>query len=57
MLLDEFGEIGRNFWAEITEHFKYVGIDGFSVMPNHIHGILIVQEHTVGNACMRSLHR
>jgi putative transposase len=55
MRLNEFGEIARNFWAEITGHFKYVGIDEFSVMPNHVHGILIIEENMVGNAYMRSL--
>jgi REP element-mobilizing transposase RayT len=57
MRLNEFGEIARSFWAEITGHFKYVGIDEFSVMPNHVHGILIIKEDVVGNAYMRSLHR
>jgi len=53
MHLNEFGEIARNFWAGIMIHFKCVGIDEFSVMPNHVHGILIIEE--VGNAYMRSL--
>lgn len=54
MHLSEFGEIARNFWAEITGHFKYVGLDEFSVMPNHVHGILIIEDNLVGNAYMRS---
>ena len=57
MRLNEFGEIARNFWTEITGHFNYVGIDEFSVMPNHVHGILVIEENMVGNAYMRSLHR
>jgi len=57
MRLNEFGEIARNFWPEITGHFKYVGIDEFSIMPNHVHGILIIQEEMVGNAYMRSHER
>ena len=55
--LNEFGDIAKNFWAEITGHFKYVGIDEFSVMPNHVHGILIIEENMVGNAYMRSHQR
>jgi len=55
MHLNEFGEIARNFWAGIMIHFKCVGIDEFSVMPNHVHGILIIEENMVGNAYMRSL--
>ncbi len=56
MLLNEFGKIASNFWAGIGAHFKYVGIDEFSVMPNHVHGILIIEE-SVGNAYMRSHQR
>jgi putative transposase len=54
MCLNKFGEIATNFWAEVTAHFKHVGIDEFSVMPNHVHGILIIEENMVGNAYMRS---
>ncbi len=54
MRLNEFGKIASNFWAEIAVHFMYVGTDEFSVMPNHVHGILIIQEDMVGNAYMRS---
>lgn len=65
MILSTFGEVARDFWVEIPEHFKGVRINEFSVMPNHVHGILIIEEKTVGNAymhsperdaCMRPLH-
>lgn len=57
MCLNEFGEIARDLWVEIPTHFKEIGIDEFSVMPNHIHGILIIEEGMVGNAYMRSHQR
>jgi len=57
MILSKFGEVAKNFWAEIPDHFTGVGIDKFSVMPNHVHGILIIEEKAVGNAYMRSLQR
>jgi putative transposase len=55
MNLSRYGEIARDFWVGIPAHFENVGIDEFSVMPNHIHGILIIAENMVGNAYMRSL--
>ena len=55
MRLSKFGEIARNFWVKISEHFKEVSVDEFSVMPNHLHGILVIEEIMVGNAYMRSL--
>ncbi|MFZ1790235.1 MAG: transposase [Saprospiraceae bacterium] len=29
-----------DFWLEIPQHFPFVELDAFVVMPNHIHGIL-----------------
>jgi putative transposase len=55
MHLSRCGEIAGDFWSEIPAHFEYVGIDEFSVMPNHVHGVLIIEENMVGNAYMRSL--
>jgi len=57
MNLSRYGKIARDFWAGIPAHFENVGIDEFSVMPNHIHGILIIEENRVGNAYMRSHQR
>jgi REP element-mobilizing transposase RayT len=30
--------------VEIPEHFKTVQLDAWVVMPNHVHGIIIIQE-------------
>jgi len=57
MLLNKFGEIAKNFWTEIPGHFEDVKIDEFSIMPNHAHGILIIERNMVGNAYMRSNQR
>jgi REP element-mobilizing transposase RayT len=54
MCLSRFGEVAKNFWVEIPQHFKEVRTGEFSVMPNHLHGILIIEEKMVGNAYMRS---
>jgi putative transposase len=48
--LNRFGEMARDFWFEIPAHFKEVKTDEFSVMPNHLHGILVIEERMVGNA-------
>ena len=51
MILNKFGEITKNFWVEIPKHVNNITLDEFIVMPNHIHGIVLI----VGNAYMRSL--
>ena len=45
----------HDFWVGIPTHFENVAIDELSVMPNHMHGILIIEGDMVGNAYMRSL--
>ena len=42
--LSEIGKIGSKFWTEIPKHFSFVVLDGFVVMPNHIHGIIIIDK-------------
>ena len=40
MLLTAEGMLAKQFWIQIPEHSKNVGLDEFVVMPNHIHGII-----------------
>ncbi len=42
MQLSKLGEFAHNFWYEIPNHAKNVELGEFVVMPNHIHGILIL---------------
>jgi REP element-mobilizing transposase RayT len=46
MILSESGQIAYNLWYEIPEHFSFVSLDEFVVMPNHVHGIVIIQSPT-----------
>jgi len=34
------GEIARDYWLKIPDHFPNVALDEFIVMPNHLHGII-----------------
>jgi putative transposase len=38
------GQIAYNFWAQIPEHYPFVEIKTFVIMPNHIHGILYINQ-------------
>lgn len=42
MVLSQYGEIAEKFWKEIPEHYDKVEMDEYVIMPNHIHGILII---------------
>ena len=42
--LSDIGKIAEKYWYEIPNHFSFVRLDEFVVMPNHIHGILIIDK-------------
>ncbi|MHB8930393.1 MAG: transposase, partial [Melioribacteraceae bacterium] len=42
MKFNELGFITNKCWSEIPEHFPDVQLDYFIVMPNHIHGIIVI---------------
>jgi REP element-mobilizing transposase RayT len=44
MDLSPIGEIVRSCWVDIPNHFPGVKADTFVVMPNHVHGILAIEE-------------
>lgn len=43
MILSKIGELAEKFWLEIPKHFKNVLLDEHIVMPNHIHGIIVIK--------------
>jgi REP element-mobilizing transposase RayT len=49
MILNQFGEIAYHQWNELSNRFNHIAIDVFQIMPNHIHGIIIIiEEEPVG---------
>ena len=48
MILSNVGILADVFWHEIKNHAKNVTLDAFVVMPNHIHGILILEGNMDG---------
>ena len=44
MELSPVGVLADVFWYEIKNHAQNVELDAFVVMPNHVHGILILNK-------------
>ena len=44
MQLSETGKMANRFWFEIPNHFPFVQLGEFVVMPNHVHGIIIIDK-------------
>jgi hypothetical protein len=42
MYLNKFGEIVRDCRIDLPEHYKNCELDEFIIMPNHFHGIIII---------------
>jgi putative transposase len=38
------GELAQRCWNEIPDHMPHVDLGEFIVMPNHVHGIVIIRE-------------
>lgn len=47
VVLNEIGEIVQSYWQKIPTIYKNVETDEFIIMPDHIHGIIIIN---VGDA-------
>jgi putative transposase len=42
--LNEFGKIADECWRAIPEHFPNVELGAFVIMPNHVHGIVVINK-------------
>lgn len=56
MQFSAIGHIVKDNWIEIQEQFPFVQLDEFVVMPNHIHGILIVEKSINKTSSIDSHH-
>ncbi len=44
MILNDIGLIAETNWQNIPKQFKYAFLDEFIIMPNHVHGIVIIDK-------------
>ena len=44
MILNEYGTIAYNEWVKLSERFTNFELDVFQIMPNHMHGIILLNE-------------
>ena len=45
MTLSDVGRVACDCWAAIPAHFPFAVVDESVVMPNHVHGIVIIPPH------------
>ena len=44
MRLNEYGRVIQMVWNELPDHYSSVECDEFILMPNHVHGIILLVE-------------
>ena len=42
VVLNTYGRVVDTFWHRIPRHFPQVELDAWVVMPNHMHGIIVI---------------
>jgi REP-associated tyrosine transposase len=42
--LNDLGNIARTNWLALSQRFPTIGIDEYIIMPNHMHGIIAINE-------------
>lgn len=47
MRLSPVGALAHQYWQEIPDRFPYAQLDAWVVMPNHVHGILVIRRDAV----------
>ena len=44
MMLSNIGKTALQCWQEIPDHFPAVNLDEYVIMPDHIHGIIVIND-------------
>lgn len=42
MVLNEYGQIASQIWLNIPKYYGNVLLDEYTIMPNHVHGIIVI---------------
>ncbi|MFH1798131.1 MAG: transposase [Candidatus Omnitrophota bacterium] len=53
MELSEIGKTAREYWLQIPKHYPFVELDEHIFMPNHVHGVIVINENTRRDAIHR----
>ena len=43
MKVNELGQKAQAVWDDLPVHYPHVATDAFVVMPNHVHGVIVIQ--------------
>ena len=49
VILSKVGLIAQIEWERLIHRFDHIDLDVFIVMPNHVHGIIVINEQEINN--------
>ena len=44
IILNKYGLIVKTIWNDLPNHYNHIKLDEYVIMPNHIHGIVIIND-------------
>jgi len=56
-ILNKYGKIARQQWLWLEQQYPYIELDQFIIMPNHMHGLVLINSEKIKNAAGRSRSR
>jgi len=57
VILNDLGKIADECWRAIPEHFPFVELGAYVIMPNHVHGIIVITDQRRGAAPLQPTRR
>jgi len=57
MILNKFGIVVEESWKLLSKQYPYCRLDEYVIMPNHFHGILVIDPTDVGTSRDLSLQQ
>ena len=45
---NRYGVAVENCWTKLPDHYDNVALDAFILMPNHVHGVIIIEDEPTG---------
>ena len=56
MILNDFGKIADECWHAIPEHFPNVDLGIHVIMPNHVHGVIVIGDDESASDAVDAQH-
>ena len=52
MILNQYGIIAEECWKDLPSHYSNCELDYYVIMPNHVHGILVIDNYNYDKATL-----